>query len=154
MTDPIKKTVTVPLQPDAAFDLFTDKLGDWWPVETHSISGSSGKLPKNVKVDKRKGGHITETTADGAPARWATITRWEPGHAFGLSWYVGRDETEATDIMVVFTPVDTGTRVDLVHGGFERLGNTASAQHQNYLTGWDIVFSERYAAFCQAFVLV
>ena len=154
MTAPIRKTITVPLRPDAAFDLFTDKLGDWWPVETHSISGGQGKRPKAVKVDKKKGGHVTETTADGKAARWATITRWEQGKAFGLSWYVGRHEEEATDIMVIFTPIDTGTRVDLVHDGFHRLGETAAAQHQNYKTGWNLVFVQRYAAFCNAFSLV
>lgn len=150
MTDPIRKTVTVPLHPDAAFDLFTDKLGDWWPVETHSISGANGKRPKKVKVDKKKGGHITETKADGEPTRWATVTRWEPGRAFGLSWYVGRDEDEATDIMVVFTPVDTGTRVDLVHDGFDRLAETAMMQRENYDHGWSVVLSERYRVFCQS----
>lgn len=154
MTDPIKKTVTVPLRPDAAFTLFTDRMGDWWPVETHSVSGSAGKKPKAVKVDKKKGGHITETKADGEPARWATITRWEPGRAFGLSWYVGRSEAEATDIMVTFTPVDTGTRVELVHDGFDRLGETAMSQHLNYKSGWDLVFVEKYVTYCATFAPV
>lgn len=153
MTDPIRKTVDVPLHPEAAFDLFTSKMQDWWPGETHSISGSKGKRPKAIKVDKKKGGHIIETTADGEPARWATITRWEPGRTLGLSWYVGRTEEEATDILVVFTPIDTGTRVDLVHDGFDRLAETALAQRANYETGWGHVFAQCYVAFCRVQVL-
>lgn len=148
MTDPIQKTLTVPLRPDQAFRLFTDNLQAWWPVDTHSLSAGDGDLPKKVTVDPRAGGFVTETKPDGETGRWATVTRWEPGHALGLSWYVGRPTEEATDLLVVFTPVQTGTRVDLTHSGFDRLGETAMAMHGNYQHGWDHVLVSCFGQFC------
>lgn len=148
MTDPIKKTLHVPLRPKTAFELFTDRLDEWWPIDSHSLSAGEGDIPKAVKVEKRKGGHIVETKADGESGRWGTITRWEPGRAVGVSWYVGRDESETTDLTVIFTPTDTGTRVELTHEGFDRLGDAATAMHGNYTQGWDFVLIEKFGAFC------
>lgn len=142
MTDPIRKSVTVPLRPTEAFDLFTKNLSDWWPLHSHSLSAGDGDIPKDVTVEEKEGGHIIETKPNGETGKWGTITRWDPGTAFGVSWYVGRPIEEATDLLVVFTPTDTGTRVDLTHGGFDRLAETALAQR--YDTGWNLVLGECY----------
>ena len=148
MTDPIQKTLHVPLRPQKAFELFTENLDQWWPTESHSLSAADGELPKQVKVDKHEGGHITETKHDGDTGRWGTITKWDEGRAFGISWYVGRSEDEATDLEVLFIPTDMGTRIELTHSGFERLGNEAVAMHGNYLKGWEFVLTERFGQFC------
>lgn len=145
MTDPIRKSLNVPLRPKEAFALFTENLADWWPTESHSLSAGDGAVPKDVVVDPREGGFITETKQDGEKGRWGTITEWNPGQSLGVSWYVGRSEEEATDLSVVFTPTDTGTRVDLTHGGFERLAETA--MYENYHKGWDLVFINCYGNF-------
>ena len=150
MTDPIRKTLTVPMRPEQAFDLFTDKLADWWPVETHSLSAANGDLPRDVTVEGREGGRITETRPDGDTAPWGTVTRWEPGRAFGVAWHVGRDASEATDLLVVFTPVETGTRVDLTHDGFDRLDDAATAMAGSYRSGWDLVLVQRFGRYCAA----
>jgi uncharacterized protein YndB with AHSA1/START domain len=139
MIDPIRKTVTVPLTPDAAFRLFTEGMGDWWPGHTHSVSAAKDQRPREIKVSPGKGGHITEVKADGEPARWATITAYEPGSRFAFDWYVGQSEDEATQVEVTFTPVDTGTRVDLTHDGFDRWGEAAVASAESYRSGWDFV---------------
>lgn len=36
-TMPIRKTVTVPVTPQCAFELFTARIGEWWPLATHSV---------------------------------------------------------------------------------------------------------------------
>lgn len=146
--DPIRKTVTVPLAPAEAFDLFTESLGDWWPSESHSLSAADGDLPETIKVEPKTGGQILETKPDGSTHPWGRITRFDPGKAFGVSWHVGRPEEEATDLLVVFTPTDAGTRVDLTHGGFGKLGEAATAMAANYMTGWDLVLVDRFAGRC------
>lgn len=148
MTDPIHKSIDVPLTPNQAFDLFTDKLDKWWPTESHSLSAANGNHPRSVTVEKHVGGHIIEQKSDGKTANWGTITRWQPGKSVGISWYVGRPQNEATDVFVTFTPIDTGTRVDLTHGGFERLGTTAMSLHDNYNNGWNLVFGQCFLGFC------
>lgn len=147
-TDPIQKTLHVPMRPDAAFRLFTEDMAKWWPTETHSLSAADGDLPDAVRVEPRKGGQIVETKPDGSEAAWARITRWEPGAVFGARWHVGRDEAEATDLLVVFTPTDTGTRIALTQSGFDALGDVATAMHGQYQTGWDLVLGERFGTYC------
>jgi len=151
MTDPIRKSLNVPMRPKDAFALFTENMGDWWPSDSHSLSASDGEIPQSIDVEHEIGGHIVETKPDGTTGRWGTITRWEPGKALGVSWYVGRTEAEATDLLVVFTPTDTGTRIDLTHDGFDRLADTAL--HGNYEMGWDLVFILSFGNFVKKTLL-
>lgn len=149
-TDPIRKSVTVPLAPDDAFELFTAELESWWPAESHSLSAGRGERPAAIEVEPRTGGQILETLPDGQRAPWGRVTRWEAGRAFGVAWHVGRDEAEATALLVTFTPVADGTRVDLEHGGFDRLGATAAtAAIGEYRQGWDLVLGRCYVAQCR-----
>jgi len=148
MTDPIQKTLHVPLRPQKAFNLFTKNLKDWWPIESHSLSAGEGEIPQQINLDRHEGGYITETKHDGGTSRWGTITKWDEGRAIGISWYVGRTEDEATDLDVVFTPTDMGTRIELTHSGFERLGEVATAMHENYFKGWDFVLTECFGQYC------
>ena len=37
----VVKTVTVPLPPEAAFSLFTDRIAEWWPLHTHSVAADT-----------------------------------------------------------------------------------------------------------------
>ena len=149
MTDPVRKTLTVPLRPEQAFDLFTDRIAEWWPTETHSISAGDGAEPRDVRIEPREGGAVIEDTHDGGTARWGRVTTWEPGRRIGIAWHVGRPAEESTDLDVTFTPVEDGTRVDLTHGGFERLAETASLRG-GYDRGWDLVLLRCYGGFCRA----
>lgn len=151
-TKPIRKELIVPLPPAEAFRLFTQDLPRWWPVATHSLSAADGDLPTDVVVDPRVGGQITEVKPDGHHIPWARITRWDPGAAFGARWHVGRDEAEATDLLVIFTPTDTGTHIELTHGGFDALGDVATAMHGQYHTGWDLVLCECFGTYCRGLV--
>lgn len=146
--NPIRKTITVPLSPEDAFRLFTERMGEWWPLDTHSLSAGEGALPRDVTVEPREGGQILETRPDGTTAPWGRITEWRPGARFGVAWHVGREEEEATDLLVVFASEGTGTRVELTHGGFERLGDAATALVANYRTGWDHVLVTCYGRAC------
>lgn len=150
---PIRKTVTVPLTPDQAFDLFTTGMGRWWPGDTHSLSARDGKSPQRLEVEPRRGGQIWETTHDGQRLPWARITQWQPGRQFAFNWYVGTDEEEATQVVVAFSQTETGTRVDLTHSGFDQV--TGGAQMAtSYRTGWDIVLTTCFGGACQSVMAV
>jgi len=58
----------------------------------------------------------------------------------------GYDEAEAQNLDVRFSPEGDGTRVELVHTGWERRGAKAEQILRDYDSGWDYVFGERYAA--------
>lgn len=134
MTDPILKSVTVPLSPNAAFDLFTRDMTRWWPAQ-HSQSGN----PARIEVEPHKGGRITEIAPDGTRFLWGRIIGWEPGRYLSFTWHPGEPEAEATVVAIAFTATKDGTRVDLTHGGFKILGELADAVSTSYLRGWGLV---------------
>lgn len=149
MTQPIRKRILVPVPPEAAFDLFTGDIAKWWPGESHSLSAADNTTPKDIRVDPFEGGHIVEETHDGRSVPWATVTDWSPGRRFSVDWYVGKTEAEATQVAVVFAPVEGGTSVELTHDGFDRVpaGETMAA---TYNSGWDHVLGHCYGGACTA----
>ena len=150
MTDSVKKTVTVPLAPAEAFALFTGGLDGWWPKKTHSLGAAKGDGNRSrLSVEPRPGGRVTETLADGTRSLWGTVTHWEPGRRFGLDWHLGREPEEATGVVVVFTPTDAGTRVDLTHSAGAALGPKSAGVSACYDTGWDLVLGTCYAPACR-----
>ncbi|QMU58169.1 MAG: hypothetical protein GKR98_08155 [Boseongicola sp.] len=149
MTKPVIKHQLVPLPPRQAFNLFINQIGRWWPVETHSLSASLNKsLPKNVYAEPREGGEILEVCFDGEIRPWGTITDWHPGERLNIKWYVGRPETEATLIEITFEADKNGTRLKLVHSGFDALKETANEIRQGYDAGWNGVLGANFQELC------
>ena len=62
--EPVRSAVTVGLDRAAAFAAFTDRIGEWWPMETHSI-GRTGSVAF-------AGGRLVETGPDGT-ARYVLV---------------------------------------------------------------------------------
>src|SRR5205085_6244220 len=79
----IVKTVTVPLDPPQAFDLFTSRIGEWWPLESHSVGGSSSA---GIVLDESG---AVETLGDGSTSRWGDVIDWEPPYRFSMTWHPG-----------------------------------------------------------------
>jgi uncharacterized protein YndB with AHSA1/START domain len=139
---PLHKTTTVPLTPSEAFDLFMADLDRWWPKDRHA-SDPKAKLA----VEPRKNGTITEIAPDGTCTLWGRIIGWEPGQYMAFTWFPDGSEEDATVVAVSFTLTPDGCRLDLTHGGFEILGDTADAISTSYMLGWDLVLgSYCYAA--------
>ena len=139
---PVRKAVTVPCHPEEAFRRFAAEMAAWWPLSTHSVSREDAV---GVEVEPRVGGHIVETAGDGGRHLWGTITAWEPGPRLAFTWHPGEPESHATRVEVTFSPAeDGGTRVELVHGGWEQHPAGPSVR-ESYVPGWDFVLG-RYAA--------
>lgn len=135
--EPVRKTRVVPIEPAAAFELFTAEMGRWWPVATHSISASDGV---NVVFDGRIGGCVTELTPSGESHVWAEVIAWDPPHRFAMTWHPSIDPTAASIVEVRFRGVEGGTQLDLQHRGWEEFGEAeGAAMRDGYTPGWDVV---------------
>ena len=140
---PVRKTVTVPLDPSRAFELFTARFGEWWPLATHSVWLEDAAL---VRFPCEAGGVITETMRDGSTCAWGTVTSWDPPAAVCFTWHPGQQESWAGDIEVHFTPDGAGrTVVTLTHSGWERRADGARAR-LGYDSGWEPVLAAFGAA--------
>jgi uncharacterized protein YndB with AHSA1/START domain len=130
------KTVTVRAEPLQAFRRFTEGIGGWWPLASHSVGQ---KNAETVVFECRVGGRIVERIRGGRESVWGTVTSWDPPRRVAFTWHPGQNPETAQDIDVRFDADGAGTRVTLTHRGFERLGKKARLAHRGYPIGWAYV---------------
>jgi uncharacterized protein YndB with AHSA1/START domain len=134
----VRRSVVVKRSVEDAFRIFTDGIASWWPLDTHSIARDrEGVVAETVVLEGREGGRLFERMSDGTDGYWGTITAWDPPRRLVVSWHVNPDAPAPTEIEVRFAPEDDGTRVDLEHRGWERLGAEGPSTRDNYQRGWE-----------------
>jgi uncharacterized protein YndB with AHSA1/START domain len=140
MIEPIRTAVLIDCSPEHAFDVFTNAMSDWWPLEHHSLAvDAQGDLKaEGVVVEPRIAGRIYEVMSDGTEGNWGTILVWEPPRRLVIAWKPNTNANPPTEIEISFTREGEGTRVDLEHRGWERLGAIAEEAKADYGEGWGI----------------
>jgi uncharacterized protein YndB with AHSA1/START domain len=121
----VKKSITVNAGVERAFEVFTAEFDTWWPRGHHI-----GKSPmKRAIIELRAGGRCYTSQEDGTDCDWGRILEWDPPHRFLLAWQITPewgyepDLSKSSEVEVRFTPqAGGGTRVDLDHRHFERMG--------------------------------
>ena len=141
---PVVKEVQVACDPATAFDRFTRDIHLWWPIKSHSL-GQDERT--RVAFEPVPGGRLFERGADGLEHTWGSVSAWEPGARVAFSWHVGRAPETAQAVEVSFAAHAGGTRVRLVHSGWQHLGERAAAAREEYNGGWELVFVTRYRQF-------
>ncbi len=147
MPDPIVKTVTVPLDPDRAFRLFTEEIADWWPRDT-----AAGTDSPSIHVPETVGEEVIETRPDGSTTRWGTVTEHHPGRAFGMTWHPGRPEEEASYVRVTFDTVADGTQITVIHDNWPALNAITTLYACAATPAWQSAL-RRYATACRALLI-
>ena len=133
MTDPLSLTFEVACPPDRAFVLWTDRISTWWPSD-HTVTGRDDLT---VVFEPHVGGRIFERTPDGDEHEWGVVTAWEPPGRLGYLWHLRGDRADATEVSVRFVPRgDDGTRVTILHTGWERLGAVGKVWRERNELGW------------------
>lgn len=133
---PVHASIRVSWTPTESFRRFTTDIGRWWPTASHSVGG---KRTTGVSLQPRVGGEIVESIHGGREAHWGTITDWDPPGRVAFTWHPGRSPDTGTRVEVRFLPDGTGTRVELVHSGWEALGALAKTARNGYPIGWAYV---------------
>jgi uncharacterized protein YndB with AHSA1/START domain len=136
---PVVRQANVRLAPPEAFRLFTDRAAEWWPLVTHSVWGEDAAT---CRFEGQLGGRFFEIHRDGRECDWGRVLAWEPPRRVVFSFYPGRPEQEATEVEVTFEPQGTGTRLTLVHRGWEARGDQAQKFRDGYYEGWGLVLGE------------
>jgi uncharacterized protein YndB with AHSA1/START domain/uncharacterized protein YciI len=132
---PIRREVLVEVGPPEAFEVFTARIGDWWPLAGFSVHGEGGSVAIS-------GGDIVERSAAGEISVWGTVTRWEPPGLVAFTWHPGGPADWATHVTVTFAEAGQQTLVTLEHSGWEVLADPA-ATREEYGRGWVTVL-DRY----------
>jgi uncharacterized protein YndB with AHSA1/START domain len=124
----------VPLEQEAAFELFTDRFGEWWPKDSHHIMEGPAA---EVVLEAREGGRWYERAEGGGECDWGRVLEVDRPNRIVLAWQLtpefkfDPDESRATEVEVTFEPGDGGTRVTLEHRGFEVHGEAGAAMRDS-----------------------
>ena len=133
---PIHRQIVVPASPEAAFRVFTDRIGEWWPVASHSVHGAGSSTAF-------RDGRLVETGTGGEIAIWGTVLDWQPPRSFRMTWHPGRDAEDASTVTVTFAPVgDDATLVTVRHEGWQSLDT-----RNEYRNGWPAVLGALSASY-------
>jgi len=130
--EPIELEFTVACSPEHAFEVWATRASLWWP-HAHSRSGGPGLT---VTFEPRRGGRIYERTTEGVEHDWGEVTVWQPPNRLAYLWHIYGDRADATEVEVVFTGRGDSTRVSIVHGGWDRLGDRAADLRDLNRAGW------------------
>ena len=136
----IRRTVTVNADVEKAFVVFTESFASWWPAHHINPNGYAGAY-----IEPRLGGRWFERAPDGSECDWGQVLAWEPPHLVRLSWQLNgeweydADPARASEVEVRFTAEGPAiTRVDLVHGKFERAAHAEKlAEGVGGEAGWN-----------------
>lgn len=134
----VEKSVTVSVPVERAFEVFTAEIGTWWPLRTHAVDTERSET---VVMEGRVGGRLFERTPTGEEHVWGTLVAWEPPNRIVYSWHPGRGEETAQEVEITFSPEAEGTRVDIRHYGWEKLGDRLEETIASYNEGWDKVIA-------------
>ena len=147
--DPVRKSVRVACEAEKAFRVFVEDFDAWWPVERLSRTADeqyeAGVTLDRVVFEPRAGGRIYEVTSTGVEGLWADVLAYEPPSRLALAWKPNDRNEPPTEVEVRFTPDGDGTRVELEHRGWERLGDRAGEARGAHAGGWTLTL-ERFAA--------
>jgi hypothetical protein len=108
----VRKSVSVSCSPPEAFELFTERLGTWWPFETHR---PGDEMPEAAVFEGREGGRVYHRVPSGKEEEWATVLVWDPPARFVIDWHVNPENPS------------------------KRYGEQAGESFASYDTGWNTV---------------
>ena len=125
--EPIIRSVTVRSDVERSFRIFTEEIGSWWPVQTHSRATSDFE-GEDVKVERVEfqtwvGGRVLEHLSNGQTLPWGEVTQWDPPRRFVLAWHPTLSGRPPTEVEVRFTPSGDATLVELEHRGLGAAGS-------------------------------
>lgn len=122
---PVRKEIRVRATPERAFEIFTARMGSWWPGEHNT--GSTPIL--DVVIEPREGGRWFTRHDQGVESQWGKVLVWAPPARLVLGWQLNAqfqyDAALVTEVEITFTPEEGGTRLVLEHRHLERVGEAA-----------------------------
>jgi hypothetical protein len=132
-TDRVCVTTVVPVDPAAAFEVFTGQVDAWWK---RGPRYRPGRLRLGVMRFEPPGvgGRLVEVYDDltGDAFELGRVLVWKPAEKLVFEWRAGNFEPgQRTEVEVRFEPVARGTRVTLEHRGWDSIPPDHPSRH-----GW------------------
>jgi uncharacterized protein YndB with AHSA1/START domain len=138
----VSQSVEVPVDPPAAFTLYTSGINRWWKRD--SWYWNDRDRARGLRIDPFVGGRFVEVydEATGEGFEIDRVRVWEPGRRVAYSWrQADWPPSEELEIEVGFTPTAAGTRVTIAVRGWEQVTGGAEigrgyGEGAKELLGW------------------
>jgi uncharacterized protein YndB with AHSA1/START domain len=143
----VKRTLHLEVPIEKAFQVFTQRMGHWWPA-SHHVGGTPFK---DILIDPKQGGRWYEINADGAECIWGTVVAYEPPKKVVLSWHLqpdwsfNGDIAKASEVALEFVAEGPEkTRVEFEHRHLERHGAGWEKMREQVGAegGWPMILAE------------
>ena len=149
----VRKVVSVQAPQAVAWQVFTENMGTWWPLENYKIGKAKAV---DAVIEPLVGGRWYERGEDGSTCDWGRVLSWEPPSRLVLSWDISADWQPdpdlKTEIEVRFIAEGKdATRVELEHRKLDRYGARRDEMRHIFDTEGDwgrllLMFAARAAA--------
>jgi hypothetical protein len=126
----VVRSVVLPLEPAAAFALFTNRAADWWPPDRKHTGADAAVFIQPTRFWERAG--------DGREVELGAVRAWQPPRQLVLDFYPGTDADHPTRVTIRFDPESSGTRVTVVHRPTATSLDLWQARAPLYATSWDL----------------
>jgi len=137
---PVMHTVEVPVPPAAAFAVFVERIGEWWPLRQFAVHDDAA----TAVIEPSPGGAVYEVTRGGLEAPWGSVVASDPPHVITIAWRLP-SATPPTLLVVRMSEAGTGSLVTVEHSGWSTYGPAAGELRASYDEGWPAVL-ECFAA--------
>jgi uncharacterized protein YndB with AHSA1/START domain len=124
-TAAVKRTIRVDVPIEKAFQIFVERMGDWWPA-SHHIGAAAFAA---IVLEQQEGGRWFERDSKGTECEWGRVLLWEPPQRLILSWNLqldwkySPDPERASEVALQFVAEGpAATRLDFEHRHLERHG--------------------------------
>lgn len=148
ISESIRTQVAIPKPPREAFQLFTERLGEWWPPQ---YTWSQDAL-EELGIEPRVGGFCYERGPHGFRCDWGRVIAWEPPTRLAFRWQISQrrepvpDPNKASVVEVTCRVWDDGMRcrVQLEHREFGRHGAGADEYRKALASdqGWPFILEQ------------
>jgi uncharacterized protein YndB with AHSA1/START domain len=146
----VRRQIVVEAPIERAFDVFTERFGDFKPPEHNLLAAAIAETVFEPKV----GGHIYDRGVDGSECHWARVLAYEPPNRVVFSWDISpqwqleSDPDNTSEVEVTFVAeTPQRTRVELEHRNLDRHGPGWESVRDGVAhdQGWPLYLT-RYAA--------
>ena len=139
--DPIEHEYELACAPEHAFDVYTNRIGEWWdPAYSPNPETFEG-----AEIEAGVGGRVVFKHRVEGAVTWGRVTQWQPPRRLSQTSILAQPSAHPTSISVEFAPGGAGCRFRFEHGGWH--DDNASVRHK--FTDWRMIL-DRFAALAQA----
>jgi uncharacterized protein YndB with AHSA1/START domain len=142
--NPIRQSVRVDCPIEDAFRLFTEEFGDWWPLALYSITEGEAET---CAMEPWLGGRVFERTRSGEERDWGSVIEWDPPGHVKFTWDPAGVGDGSETVEVDFSADADGTRVTLIHTGWETSGVAVCALQADYTVLWSALLKHCFSVF-------